>query len=133
MKNLSKKAIAQVREIKSWNSTRFHGNRKFIGELSVEDFKEIVAKKSAREYGKIDFAKKSNAQLVRELITRSLGSINTNYFKVMIEGSTGIYYASPVYGHSDYNKSRLFDKTPETMKLMELFNSFFSRKSKIAA
>lgn len=133
MKNLSKKAIAQVREIKAWNSTRFHGNRKTIGELTIEQFKEIVAKKSAREYSKIDFAKKTPAQLVRELINRSQESIHTNYFKTMIEGSTGIYYAHPYYGHSDYNKSRLFDKTPETMKLMYLFNSYFSRKIKIAA
>lgn len=133
MKNLSKKAIAQVREIKAWNSTRFHGNRKFVGELTVEQFKEIVSKKSAREYSKIDFAKKTPAQLVRELINSSQDRINTNYFKTMIEGSTGIYYAHPYYGHSDYNKSRLFDKTPETMKLMDLFNSYFSRKIKIAA
>lgn len=128
MKNLNQKQIAQVREIKSWNSTHFHGNRKFVGELSVQDFKEIVAKKSAREYAKIDFSKKTPVQLVRELINDSLESMNTNYFKVLIEGSTGIYYASPEYGHSDYNKTRIFDKTSETMKLMKLFNSYFCRK-----
>lgn len=133
MKNLTKKQIEQVKNIKAWNSTRFHGNRKFVGDLTVEQFKEIIAKKSAREYSKIDFAKKTPAQLVRELINRSQDSINTNYFKTMIEGGTGIYYAHPAYAHSDYNKSRLFDKTPETMKLMELFNSYFSRKIKNAA
>lgn len=136
MKNLTKKQIEQVKNIKAWNSTRFHGNRKFVGELTVEQFKEIIAKKSAREYSKIinsTKSVKSNVQLVRELINRSQDNIDTNYFKTMIEGGTGIYYAHPAYAHSDYNKSRLFDKTPETMKLMELFNSYFSRKIKIAA
>lgn len=127
MKNLTAKQIAQVKEIKTWNSTRFHGNTKKVGSLSVTDFKEIIAKKVSRELAKIDTSKKSNVQKVRELITWSLQTKGTGYFKVLIEGNTGIYYASATYGHSDYNKTRVFAKTPETLKLMGLFNAIVSK------
>lgn len=127
MQNLSKKQIEQVKSLTNWTSTRFHGNTKKIGHLLVSDLKAIVEKKVSRELSKIDNSKKSNVQKVRELIKWSLKCKNTNYFKIMIEGNSGIYYASPAYGHSDYNKSRLFDKNEETLKLMSLFNSIVNK------
>lgn len=127
MKKLTQKQIEQVKSLTCSTSTRFHGNTKKIGHLLVSDLKAIVAKKVSRELSKIDNSKKSNVQKVRELIKFSLECKNTNYFKIMIEGSSGIYYASPVYGHSDYNKSRLFDKNEETLKLMNLFNSIVNK------
>ncbi len=128
MKNLSAKQIAQVKEIKTWTSTKFHGNTKKVGSLLVTDLKAIVAKKVSRELAKIDTSKKSNVQKVRELLQWSIQTKGTGYFKVLIEGNTGIYYASPVYGHSDYNKSRVFEKNAETLKLMQLFNSIINKK-----
>jgi hypothetical protein len=127
MKNLTAKQIEQVKQITTWTSTKFHGNTKKVGSLSVADLKAIVAKKVSREYAKIDTSKKSNIQIAKELITWSLKCKGTNYFKIMIEGNTGIYYASAVYGHSDYNKSRLFDKNADTLKLMQLFNSIVTK------
>jgi hypothetical protein len=109
------------------NSTNFHGNTKKVGSLLVTDLKAIVEKKLKREYAKIDFSKKSNVQTVRELIKWSLETKGTGYFKVLIEGNTSIYYASAAYGHSDYNKSRVFIKNAETLKLMELFNAIVSK------
>ena len=128
MKNLSAKQIKQVKEIKNWTPTRFHGNTKKVGSLSVNDLKAIVAKKVSREVAKIDTSNKSNVQKVRELIKWSLETKSTNYFKVLIEGDMGIYYAHPYYGHSDYNKSRVFEKNAETLKLMQLFNSIINKK-----
>jgi hypothetical protein len=128
MKNLSAKQIAQVKEIKTWTSTKFHGNTKKVGSLLVTDLKVIVAKKVSRELAKIDTSKKSNVQKVRELLQWSIQTKGTGYFKVLIEGNTGIYYASPAYGHSDYNKSRVFEKNAETIKLMQLFNSIINKK-----
>lgn len=128
MKNLSAKQIAQVKEIKTWTSTKFHGNTKKVGSLLVTDLKTIVAKKVSRELVKIYNSKKSNVQKVRELLQWSIQTKGTGYFKVLIEGNTGIYYASPVYGHSDYNKSRVFEKNAETLKLMQLFNSIINKK-----
>jgi hypothetical protein len=127
MKNLTAKQIAEVKDIKTWTSTKFHGNTKKVGSLSVADFKSIVSKKISREYRRIDTSKKSNVQTVRSLINQSLQAKGTSYFKIMIEGNTGIYYASAVYGHSDYNKSRLFEKNAETLKLMKLFNSIVNK------
>jgi hypothetical protein len=127
MKNLTAKQIAQVKTIKTWSSTKFHGNTKKAGSLLVADFKAIVAKKVSREVAKIDTSKKSNVQKVRELIKWSLETKGTGYFKVLIEGNTGIYYASAAYGHSDYNKSRVFEKNADTLKLMELFNAIVSK------
>jgi len=129
MKNLTKKQIEQVKAIKVWDSTKFHGNLKKVGSLLVTDFKTIIQKKVSREVTKIDTLKKSNVQKVRELINWSLECANTNYFKVLIEGNTGIYYASPYYRHRDYNKSRIFSKTTETLKLMQIFNSIVNKKS----
>ena len=127
MKNLSSKQIAQVRAIKTWTSTKFHGNTKKVGSLLVADLKAIVAKKVSRELAKIDTSKKSNVQKVRELIQWSIQTKGTGYFKILIEGNTGIYYASPVYRHRDYNKSRVFEKNTETLKLMRIFNAVVSK------
>ena len=127
MKNLTKQQVQQVKTITCWSSTKFHGNTKKVGSFLVADFKAIVVKKVSREVAKIDTSKKSNAQKVRELISWSKETKGTNYFKVLIEGNTGIYYASATFGHSDYNKSRVFAKTPETLKLLQLFNAVVCR------
>ena len=122
MKNLTPAQIDQVSNLQSWSKTKFHRNRKKVGSLSVDVIKIIVEKKQSRNYAKIDTAQISPVQLVRQLLNQSIKSKDTNYFKIMIEGNTGIYYASANYGHSDYNKSRLFAKNEHTIKLMNLFN-----------
>lgn len=127
MKKLTQKQIKQVKSLTCSTSTRFHGNTKKIGHLLVSDLKAIVEKKVSRELSKIDNSKKSNVQKVRELLQWSIQTKGTGYFKIMIEGNSGIYYASPTYGHSDYNKSRVFDKNEETLKLMSLFNSIVNK------
>lgn len=127
MKNLNQKQIAQVQTIHTWTNTRFHGNTKKVGSLSVNEIKNIVEKKVSRQYAKIDTSEKTNLQVIRQLINQSKSSYNTNYFKILIEGNTGIYYASPNYQHSDYNKSRVFDKNEKTLKLMKLFNKIVNK------
>jgi hypothetical protein len=59
---------------------------------------------------------------LKQVILMAQQTKGTNYFKTLIEGNTGIYFAHPYYGHSDYNKGRIFDKTPETLRLMAIFN-----------
>lgn len=124
MKN---QTIEQIKKINSWTSTRFHGNKKKIGNLSVSEFKEIVEKKRAREYAKIDLSKKTNVQIVRKLINDALRNKETNYFKIIIEGNNNLYLASPIYLHSDYNKCRLFPKNERNLKLMSLYNSIVNK------
>lgn len=121
--------INQIKGIYNWSNTNFHGNRKYVGNLTVAEYKAIVSKKNERELLRVTNSTpaESNVQKVRRLLSQSLKAINGNYLKVLIEGKTGIYYAHPVHGHSDYNKSRVFDKTPETIRLMNLFNSIIDR------
>jgi len=127
MKNLNKKQIEQVKKIKSWTNTQFHGNRKRVEALTVQQVIEIVSKKQAREIAKYPATPVNIYQRIRSLMVESRRTKGTNYFKVLIEGYSGIYYASPVYGHSDYNKTRVFDSSPLTLKLMNLFNAIVTR------
>jgi hypothetical protein len=127
MRNFTPAQIDEVKKLNVWTSTSFHGNRKKLGNLNVSDIKEIVVKKRNRQMLSLETKKKTNIEIVRGLLERSKQYKGTSYFKIMIEGNSGIYYASPVYLHNDYNKCRLFDKTPETLKLMRLFNSFVNK------
>jgi len=132
MKNLTKQQIEQVKTITSfYASNKQHGNRKYHSWFTLllkDDVKRIIEKKSIRKVLNYPARPKSELAILRELISRSESSINTNYFKVLIEGETGIYFAHPVHQHSDYNKSRVFEKNEKTLRLMDLFNSYFSRK-----
>lgn len=51
-----------------------------------------------------------------------------NYKKILIEGNTHIWWASPVYGHSDYNKSIFAPNTPKNRRKMEIINAFLNKK-----
>ena len=51
----------------------------------------------------------------------------SSYSKILIEGNTNIYWASPVYLHSDYNKSRAMENTPKNRKIMELVNKMLAK------
>lgn len=50
------------------------------------------------------------------------------YMKILIdiEGTEYIYWASPVYRFSDYNKSRWRVKTPENLKKMDIINAYLN-------
>lgn len=128
MKNLTQKQIEFIKTLKTWSKTSFHGNTKKINDLPVSLIKEIVSKKRKREISKQFEDIKTPAQKVRELLKWSIECQETGYFKTLIEGNSGIYYANPSYCHSDYNKSRIFDKNEKTLKLMEIFNSFFNKQ-----
>ena len=120
---MTNKQIQQIRELKPWTTTSFHGNRKKLGHLSVSLIQQIVKKKQQRERLKYQTTYKTDTQKVRDLISWSLKCKGTSYFKHLIEGTNSIYYASPVYRHNDYNKSRLFDKNEKTLKLIRIFNA----------
>lgn len=44
------------------------------------------------------------------------------YSKILIFGNNNIYWASPIYQHSDYNKSIAMPRTPKNEKLSNLIN-----------
>jgi len=61
-------------------------------------------------------------EILKQVICQAKNAKGTNYFKTLIFGNTGIYFAHPFYRHSDYNKSRLFDITPQTLRLKAIFH-----------
>lgn len=114
--------LTTIKSLTPFTNIKFHGNRKTYKGLSVTTIREIVGKKLHRELSKLPTMNGTPTQVTRNCIEESKRTKGTPYFKVMIEGSTGIYYASSVYGHKDYNKTRLFDKNEKTLQLMTIFN-----------
>jgi hypothetical protein len=51
-----------------------------------------------------------------------------SYTKVLIEGNTSIYWASPVYQHSDYNKSRALENNEKNREVMRVVNNYLAAK-----
>lgn len=119
--------INQIKSIQTWNRTSFHGNTKKVGTLPIEEYLTIIAKKKERELRKVSESRPQPAQLVRQLLRQNAPAVGTPYHKVMIEGNTGIYLASPIHQHSDYNKCRVFAKTDKGLKLMAIYNQLIGK------
>ncbi len=128
MKGFTPSQIQQAKNICSWENTKFHGNKKKVGHLTPSQFALIVEKKKARQACKRQQEIRTPERIARNLVKASKENEGTPYFKTMIEGSTGIYLASPEHGHKDYNKTRLFDKTERTIKIMNTYNNVFKIK-----
>lgn len=73
---------------------------------------------------KRSFSKETPVNLLEQMREeRKVGK----YKKVLIAGHRHIYWASPVYGHADYNKSIWRDNTPANKRKMELINRFLNK------
>jgi hypothetical protein len=126
MRNLTKKQIEEIKNIKVFYVPKFHGNRKYVGSLPIALYIGVIEKRLKREAIRNTVAMKSGAALLREIIDECKRTEGTSYFKRLISGNTGTYLASPSYGHSDYNKSRVFDLNERTIRYMDLFNKIFN-------
>lgn len=51
----------------------------------------------------------------------------SSYSKILIEGNTNIYWASPLYKHRDYNKAVAFPNTDKNKQAMEKINKFLNK------
>lgn len=124
MKKLTKKQIEVIKTIShpKFEERSFHGNTKTINGIPVNDWVQIIEKKIEREQRKNHFQKPSILQKFKMLVEISKKNKNTNYQKTLIEGKTSIYFASPIFGHEDYNKSIFCKKNEKTVKLIGLFN-----------
>lgn len=127
MVSLTPKQIEQIKSLNAYSPTRFHGNKKKVGELPIELYKSIIEKKRIRQ-------EKLHTQIGATIYSWLRANIfyyktvkNSPYSKVLIEGNTGIYLASAWYGHNDYNKCRVFYKNEQTLKLMKIFNSLINK------
>lgn len=126
MKNATRAQIAQIKSLNPWNLENLK-NRKKVGSIPAPEFATIMRKKTVRSMNKKTDNPSTLTGKIFPLMAASLAAKGTPYFKVLIEGKTGIYYASPVFGHDDYNKARIFDKNEKTLKLMRLFNAIVTR------
>lgn len=124
MKNLTKKQVQEVKALTRWSNTNFHGNTKKVGSLLLSDYLTIIGKKRKRAF--VKSGKETDVELIKRLIQLNKQYIGTSYVKIIIEGNTGLYLASPSYKHSDYNKTRLFDKSEKTLKLMRIYNAIIN-------
>lgn len=90
---------------------------------------EKVAYKIAYFNEKLDCSNVVNLPVSRivEMAKHYKNQGSSNYSKILIEGNSNIYWASPVYGHSDYNKSIAISKNENTLKLMQLVNCFLNK------
>lgn len=52
----------------------------------------------------------------------------SSYSKVLIEGNSSIYWASPVYKHSDYNKSVAMENNEKNREVMRVVNNYLNKK-----
>lgn len=127
MKKATQKQISEAKAIKTYFPDNFHGNKQKVGSLWMNDYKMILKKKRERQDRAREYTKPTPAKLARNLVAEAQKIKHTPYFKVMIEGRTGIYLASPEHRHKDYNKNRLFDKTPRNIQIMEIFNKLITR------
>ena len=50
-----------------------------------------------------------------------------NYKKILIEGRRHIWWASPAYGHADYNKRIWRDNTAENRAKMQIINAYLTK------
>lgn len=119
--------LATIKTLTPWEFTSLHGNTKKVKGLPIAEFKAIVNKKRERLIARERPTRPNLYKELRELAQHSKKAKGTPYFKTLIEGFTGIYYASPSYGHRDYNKTRIMDKTPHNVKLMEVFNKLVTK------
>ena len=129
MKKLTKKQIEVIKTIShpKFEERSFHGNKKNINGIPVSDWVQIIEKKIEREKRKNHFPRPSILQKFKMLLEISKKNKNTNYQKTLIEGKTSIYFASPIYGHKDYNKSIFCEKNEKTIKLIGLFKKMVQK------
>lgn len=51
----------------------------------------------------------------------------SSYSKVLIEGNNSIYWASPVYQHSDYNKNKALVNNEKNREVMRVVNNYLKK------
>lgn len=129
MKKLTQKQIELIKEISNprFEERSFHGNTKKVNGMPVADWVQIIEKKIEREQRKINFAKPSILQKFKMLVEIARKNKNTNYFKTLIEGEVSIYFANPIFGHSDYNKSVFCEKNEKTINFISLFKKMVEK------
>lgn len=106
--------------------------------FELADFaEEKIGKKCARNIMRAYLFRKHDKEVLRakceattatvadiiRVVRKSLAEFKTspnNYSKVAILGNTGVYLASPIYRHEDYNKVRIADIAELPAKVIDI-------------
>ena len=142
-KKITKKEI--VAELKTLDCTRIHRIAAKCGidannpikvskfadmyvceRLQRKIFSIVNRRDEKRNYFKHS-GKETTIQRIRREMNEQIKWGYSSYSKILIEGNTNIYWASSVYLHSDYNKSRAMENTPKNRKIMELVNKMLAK------
>lgn len=148
-KKITKKQI--VAELKTLDCTRIHRiasicgvdannsidviafTEKYVGSLLLSKIIRIVRNRDIKTYSYVTEINKfyrlneSTISRIRREMNEQIKWGYSSYSKILIEGNINIYWASPVYLHSDYNKSRAMENTPKNRKVMELVNKMLAK------
>ena len=140
-KKITKKEI--ISTLRSLDRTKIYRLAKKIG-INVQkkhliyEFVEDNAPSKKIEFkaydiaygGRKDYSSKSSkisdlANVIRKAKNEKKEGYSS-YSKILIEGSKNIYWASPIYKHSDYNKSIAFENNEKNRKIMNVINKFLN-------
>ena len=98
--------------------------KQILSVFSIEELKIIEQKRIRRYRSKVS----EPYQPIKDIqYNISLFNRSDNYRKVLIDGSTRIYWAHPLYKHQDYNKSVFGLNTPANRKRMQLINAILNK------
>lgn len=139
MKKITKKSIELA--VRSNDATSlfamFEGDRKKVhAAVSGLSFQKLAKRAYDLAYGKQHkFTYRPEKQIYSKQVCAILFakkqvngcSIKSNYAKVLIEGNSNIYWAHPIYGHSDYNKSRALENTEANRLLAAKINAYLRK------
>ena len=109
MKNITKDFLLLLKN-PDWYNKKYDGRRREFRGIDKESWKDAQEKAFYRRF----FRTKSKDYVENQLRKAYLRSKEWSrpehgrYQKVAMYGHTWLYLCSPIYGHSDYNKSRLF-------------------------
>lgn len=99
-------------------------DREVLSLFSMEDLKRIHRKKVER-WGLLHAEEYAPIKELLFSIEKNRNAVS--YQKVLFVGNKHIYWASPAYGHMDYNKSIFADNTPANRRKAEIINRMISK------
>lgn len=107
-----------------WFVQKYDGRKRIFRGISCEEYRTISDKHTERISKNYipQYAPIKELQQDIEFYRRA-----GRYTKRLIIGHTHIYWASPAYGHSDYNKSIFGDNTAKNRRKAELINKLLDK------
>lgn len=107
IQNRTMKKNYQIFMQSHWWDRKYDGRRKDFKGITRSEFAMAKEKAIQRRYYSTRYYEKSLLRRCYESVVEWGRPENLNYQKVVMYGHTYLYLCSPLFGHTDYNKSRL--------------------------